>query len=121
MLLNKEYDAAVDWWQLGIMTYQMLTRTSPFKGDDQDEVYDAMLSEDPSFPDYMTRDSISFIQRLMEKEPGKRLGSGMNGADQGMAHVFFNGVNWDDVYHKRVEPPFELGSRGPMDIGQDRP
>lgn len=57
----------------------------------------------------------------MEKEPGKRLGSETNDADQIIAYVFFNGVNWNDVYHKKIEPPSTLESRGPMDIDQDRP
>lgn len=24
-----------------------------------------------------------------------------------MAHAFFSNVNWDDIYYKRIEPPFK--------------
>lgn len=24
-----------------------------------------------------------------------------------MSHAFFRNINWDDIYHKRVEPPFK--------------
>lgn len=119
MLLGKEYDQAIDWWQLGIMTFQMLTQTSPFGGEGPDEVYDCILEDEVEFPGYMPEESGDFVGRLLEKEPGKRLGSGLNGADQVMAHAFFWGVEWEDVYYKRVAPPFVPEARGPMDLGQD--
>lgn len=36
-----------------------------------------------------------------------RLGSGPNDAQDVMAHAFFVNINWDDIYHKRIEPPFK--------------
>jgi len=106
MLLDKPYHSAVDWWQLGIITYQMLTRQSPFQGDDEDAIYDAILADEPSFPSYVARDSIDFIQKLLNRQPERRLGSGVSGADQVMAHAFFGEINWVDLYHKRVPAPF---------------
>lgn len=111
MLLDEEYDFAIDWWQLGVMTYQMLTRTSPFEGEDQDDVFDSILSNELAIPEDMTRESVNFVRGLMEKEPARRLGFGVNGAEQVMAHEFFDGVNWDDVYRKRIEAPFVPGLR----------
>ena len=109
MLLDRPYNSSVDWWQLGIITYQMLTQQSPFGGDDEDEIYDSILADEPTFPAYMTMDTIDFIQKLLSKEPERRLGSGTNGApppDQVMAHSFFAEINWDDLRHKRVPGPF---------------
>lgn len=106
MLLDLPYGASVDWWQLGIITYQMLTQRSPFQGDDEDDIYEAILSDDPLFPVTMTGDAVDFVQRLLFKDPERRLGSGINGSDQVMAHAFYTGINWDDLSHKRVSPPF---------------
>lgn len=36
-----------------------------------------------------------------------RLGSGPGDANDVMAHAFFRNINWDDIYHKRIEPPFK--------------
>jgi serine/threonine protein kinase len=106
MLLDHPYDSSINWWQLGIITYQMLTQLSPFRGDDEDEIYDSILADEPAFSAYMTRDAIDFIRKLLSKEPEKRLGSEMDGADQVMAHAFFAEINWDDLCHKRVSGPF---------------
>lgn len=84
----------------------MLTQLSPFRGDNEDEIYDSILADEPSFPTYMTMDTIDFVRNLLSKEPERRLGSGTNGADQVMAHAFFSEINWDDLYHKRVPAPF---------------
>jgi classical protein kinase C len=88
------------------MTYQMLTASSPFKGDDGDEIYDAILTKEPPFPAHLTPDAIDFIQQLLRKKPESRLGSGENGPDQVMAHPFFKEIKWDDLYHKRDPAPF---------------
>lgn len=31
------------------------------------------------------------------------------------SHPFFNGVNWDDIYHKRIPPPFVPNVKGDTD------
>lgn len=106
MLLDRPYDSSIDWWQLGIVTYQMMAGRSPFRGEDEDEIYDSILEDEPQFPAYLAEDAIDFIRELLRVEPERRLGSGTNGADQVMAHTLFTGINWDDLYHKRVPVPF---------------
>ena len=34
MLMQNEYDCAVDWWALGILTYEMLFGFTPFQQSD---------------------------------------------------------------------------------------
>jgi serine/threonine protein kinase len=106
MLLDCPYNSSIDWWQLGIITFQMITRTSPFRGDNEDEIYDSILADEPEFPTSMEMTTIDFIWKLLNKEPERRLGTGTNGADQVMGHPFFSETKWDDLYHKRVPSPF---------------
>lgn len=84
----------------------MLLQQSPFRGDDEDEIYDAILADEPLYPIQMPRDSVSILQKLLTREPDLRLGSGPTDAQEIMSHAFFRTINWDDVYHKRVQPPF---------------
>jgi len=35
------------------------------------------------------------------------LGSGPTDAQEIMSHAFFKGINWEDVYYKRIPPPFK--------------
>jgi serine/threonine protein kinase len=107
ILLDKKYGRAVDWWAFGVLIYQMLLQQSPFRGEDEDEIYDAILADEPLYPIHMPRDSVSILQKLLTREPELRLGSGPGDAQEIMSHAFFKGVNWDDIYHKRVPTPFK--------------
>ena len=66
----------MDWWAFGVLIYQMLLQQSPFRGEDEDEIYDAILADEPLYPIHMPRDSVSILQKLLTREPELRLGSG---------------------------------------------
>ena len=84
----------------------MLLQQSPFRGEDEDEIYDAILADEPLYPIHMPRDSVSILQKLLTREPDQRLGSGPTDAQEIMSQPFFRNINWDDVYHKRLPPPY---------------
>lgn len=106
-MLDKKYGRAVDWWAFGVLIYQMLLQQSPFRGEDEDEIYDAILADEPLYPIHMPRDSVSILQKLLTREPDQRLGSGPTDAQEVMSQPFFRNISWDDIYHKRVQPPFK--------------
>lgn len=93
----------------------MLLQQSPFRGEDEDEIYDAILADEPLYPIHMPRDSVSILQKLLTREPELRLGSGPTDAQEIMSHAFFRNINWEDVYHKRVPPPFMPTISNPTD------
>lgn len=93
----------------------MLLQQSPFRGEDEDEIYDAILADEPLYPIHMPRDSVSILQKLLTREPELRLGSGPTDAQEIMSHAFFRNINWDDVYHKRIPAPFIPQISNPTD------
>jgi serine/threonine protein kinase len=115
ILLDKKYGRAVDWWAFGVLIYQMLLQQSPFRGEDEDEIYDAILADEPLYPIHMPRDSVSILQKLLTREPDMRLGSGPTDAQEIMSHAFFKGTNWEDVYAKKIAPPFKPTIKGEKD------
>jgi len=86
--------------------YEMLLGQSPFRGDDEDEIFDAILEDEPLYPITMPRDAVSILQRLLTRDPSRRLGSGPNDAEDIKAHPFFKDTSFDDVFHKRIPPPY---------------
>ena len=84
----------------------MLLQQSPFRGEDEDEIYDAILADEPLYPIHMPRDSVSILQKLLTREPDQRLGSGPTDAQEVMSQPFFRNINWEDIYNRRVQPPF---------------
>lgn len=106
MLLDKGYGFSIDWWAFGVLVYQMLLQQPPFRGRDEDEIYDAILADEPPYPIDMDKDSVSLMQGLFVRDPEKRLGSGPQDAQEVMQHAFFKGIDWDDLYYKRVPAPY---------------
>ncbi|KIJ59483.1 hypothetical protein HYDPIDRAFT_183991 [Hydnomerulius pinastri MD-312] len=106
ILLEQRYGRAVDWWAFGVLTYEMLLGQSPFRGDDEDEIFDAILEDEPLYPITMPRDAVSILQKLLTRDPTRRLGSSKADAEEIKRHPFFKDVNFDDVLNKRIPPPY---------------
>lgn len=106
ILLEQRYGRAVDWWAFGVLTYEMLLGQSPFRGDDEDEIFDAILEDEPLYPITMPRDAVSILQKLLTRDPTRRLGSGKEDAEEIKKQPFFKDVNFDDVMNKRIPPPY---------------
>ncbi len=115
ILLEQRYGRAVDWWAFGILIYEMLLGQAPFRGDDEDEIFDAILEDEPLYPLHMPADSVSILEKLLTRDPARRLGSGPTDAEEIKAHPFFRDVNWDDMFNKRVPPPFCPTLKNPSD------
>ncbi|KAI1298499.1 Serine/threonine kinase [Mortierella claussenii] len=115
ILSEQKYGRAVDWWAFGVLIYEMLLGQSPFNGNDEDEIFEAILEDEILYPINMSRDSVSILQKLLTRDPEKRLGSGKTDAEEIKRHPFFKGVNWQDILDKKVPPPFFPKVRGPTD------
>ena len=104
----------------------MLLGQSPFRGEDEDEIFDAILEDEPLYPITMPRDAVSILQKvsavcssvllwnldivsvaqLLQRDPSRRLGSGKEDAEEIKQQPFFKDVNFGDILHKRIPPPF---------------
>ncbi|KAG0063330.1 Serine/threonine kinase, partial [Linnemannia elongata] len=106
ILEEQPYDRAVDWWAYGVLMYEMLLGRAPFSGEEEDDIYDSILEDEPLYPQGFGRHEQALLQSLLVKVPTNRLGSGPTDAEEIKAHAYFRNVNFDDVYHKRIRPPF---------------
>ena len=115
MLLDVPYGRALDWWAFGIILYQMMTAQSPFHGRDQDEIYNAILTAEPPYPESLASDAVDLMRKLLSKPPEDRLGY-QKGAEEVMDHTFFSSIDWDALYKKEVTPPFRPTIRDRNDL-----
>ena len=53
----------------------MLAGIPPFYCRKKSEIYEAILTKNPNFYNYHSRDAIDILSKLLEKDPQKRLGS----------------------------------------------
>ncbi|KAI5600302.1 hypothetical protein BDE02_01G017500 [Populus trichocarpa] len=97
------HEFAVDWWALGILSFEMLYGTTPFVGKNRKETFRNVLAKKPEFIG-KRNELTDLIERLLEKDPTQRLGY-QRGACEIKEHVFFKGVRWD-LLTEVLRPPF---------------
>ncbi|XP_064331731.1 serine/threonine-protein kinase Sgk2 isoform X2 [Camelus dromedarius] len=115
-VLRKEpYDRAVDWWCLGAVLYEMLHGLPPFYSQDLSQMYENILHQPLQIPGGRTVAACDLLQALLHKDQRQRLGSKTDFLEI-KSHVFFSPINWDDLYHKRLTPPFNPNVAGPADL-----
>ncbi|WQF81774.1 Putative serine/threonine-protein kinase, active [Colletotrichum destructivum] len=101
------HTSAVDWWTLGILIYEMLYGTTPFKGKNRNATFANILREDIPFPDHAGAPQLSnlcksLIRKLLIKDENRRLGA-KAGASDIKAHPFFKTTQWALIRH--MKPP----------------
>uniref|UniRef100_A0A4W6DT19 protein kinase C n=1 Tax=Lates calcarifer TaxID=8187 RepID=A0A4W6DT19_LATCA len=116
VLTDNNYTRSVDWWGFGVLIYEMLVGESPFPGDDEEEVFDSIVNDDVRYPSFLSPESMSLIQKLLQKNPEMRLGAGEEDASEIKRHRFFQGMDWDSLLAKKVKPPFLPVIRAPQDV-----
>ncbi|OAL34798.1 serine/threonine-protein kinase nrc-2 [Fonsecaea nubica] len=101
------HTSAVDWWTLGILIYEMLFGTTPFKGKNRNATFANILRDEVPFPDHSHVTQVSnlcksLIRKLLIKDEVKRLGS-RAGASDVKNHPFFRPITWALLRH--MKPP----------------
>ncbi|KAF8528903.1 Pkinase-domain-containing protein [Hysterangium stoloniferum] len=101
---NHGHTSAVDWWTLGILMYEMIFATTPFKGATRNDTFANVMKIHVSFPESprVSQACKEIITRLLEKNERRRLGSG-TGASEVKQHRWFARVNWGLLRNTR--PP----------------
>ncbi|KAH8684617.1 kinase-like domain-containing protein [Tricladium varicosporioides] len=101
------HTSAVDWWTLGILIYEMLFGTTPFKGKNRNATFANILRDDVPFPEHSGSPQISnlcksLIRKLLIKDENRRLGA-RAGASDVKGHPFFRTTQWALIRH--MKPP----------------
>jgi RAC serine/threonine-protein kinase len=106
VLEDNDYGRSVDWWGLGVVMYEMMCGRLPFYNRDHEVLFELIMMEQVKFPARVTDLAKSLLGGLLIKDPTKRLGGGRRDADDVMEHPFFGDTNWQELYDKKVTPPF---------------
>jgi Protein kinase domain len=104
VIAEEGYGKEADWWGLGVVAYQMILSEQPFVGNTPQELCESIANNPPQSLNLLGGETRDFVSRLLTKDPKKRLGQG--GATEIKAHSYFVSIRWDDLFRKKVVPPW---------------
>ena len=104
IIRRQAYGAAVDWWSLGTLLYEMIAGLPPFYDRNRPIMYRKILESTLEFPPDMSPEACDLISRMLARDPRARLG--YQGSSEIKAHPFFRAYDWDKLYRREMQPPW---------------
>jgi len=100
---------ACDWWSLGVFLFELLAgcHKTPFHTGNTQETLKKILSDKTysiAFPAYFPVTAMHMIQKLLTKDPMRRLGS-HGGANEIRSDPYFASMDWKALLAKEMQPP----------------
>jgi serine/threonine protein kinase len=95
----------VDWWAFGILIYEFLVGQPPFWDQNPMKIYEQIVEGKVRYPSAMSEDARDIIGGLCTVDVSKRLGNVKGGAATVKSHPWFKNINWDDLYHRKMQGP----------------
>jgi len=106
VLLGQPYGNLIDWWSLGVVLYELFTGMNPFDARDFDSVLNNILHSAIVIPEYVPATAKDLIEKLLQRNPQKRLCAGPTGSVEIQDHPFFKGVDWKKQMVKANKSPY---------------
>nr|CAD7412305.1 unnamed protein product [Timema cristinae] len=108
IILNRGHDRSVDYWALGVLIYELLSGSPPFRGTDHLKTYGLILKGIESvkgFPKEITKEAKGLIRKLCRVVPTERLGYQKNGIVDIKNHKWFNDFDWEALKQRSLPAP----------------
>ena len=97
VMTRQNHGISVDYFALGVVTYEFMFGKRPYLGKSRKEIRDAIIADQihikkSDIPDGWSMEAADFINKLLQRKPANRLG--LNGPAEVKSHVWFKGVDW---------------------------
>ncbi|BFU24294.1 PH domain containing protein kinase, putative [Entamoeba histolytica HM-1:IMSS-B] len=119
VVLAEPYTNVIDWWGVGIMTYEMMHGQAPFISDNIQQLYQKILYSPVIFPTTSPVSAVckDFITKMLEKKICDRLST----PEKIKTHPWWNSFDWDALYQKKIPAPFkpDMSQDGKTNFGEE--
>ena len=116
MISHEGHTIMSDWWSFGILIYELLYGITPFFNMDKNRMFELIEVGELKFPKTIkidgnikplkvSEEAKSIISKLLEKNPGSRLGR--TGLNEIKSHPFFGNLNFENIKIKKLKSPFK--------------
>uniref|UniRef100_A0A1B6ET07 cAMP-dependent protein kinase n=1 Tax=Cuerna arida TaxID=1464854 RepID=A0A1B6ET07_9HEMI len=115
VLLSRGYGKSVDWWGIGILTYELSAGFSPFRETKPLKVYQKILTGSYRMAPHFSPDLKDLLRNILQADITRRYGNLKDGTDDFKRHKWFRPLNWQAVVQRKMPAPFLPKIKDPED------
>jgi len=118
LIASTGHTNAVDWWALGILTFELMSGHPPFESAFPMQIYSKVtkgISKIP-FPPKCQGIVGDLIKNLLKNEPSERLPMRLGGVNTLKSHKWFEGFDWDAMFAFTLAAPYKPVVKSKKDL-----
>lgn len=109
IIKSQPYNAAVDWWTVGILLFELMSGYPPFEAQTPEKTYRKVLEgiDRVDFPPKCSGlDVTVLIKRLCSANPQDRLPMRPGGLKNLLNVKWYQGFEWESFKSQKMQPPY---------------
>jgi len=118
LIASTGHTNAVDWWTLGILTFELMSGHPPFESAYPMQIYSKVMKgiSKVTFPPKCQGPVGELIKALLKKEPSERLPLRPGGVQNVREHKWYSSFDWGKFENLEMEGPYIPTVKGKKDI-----
>merc|ERR1712032_724864 len=107
LIASTGHTHAVDWWTLGILTFELMAGHPPFESAYPMQIYQKVTKGiyKVTFPPRLKGPCEELVKSLCKKEPHNRLPMKKGGTENIKSHAWFAGFDWQSMQTLKLDVP----------------
>jgi serine/threonine protein kinase len=108
LIASSGHTHAVDWWCLGVLTFELMTGHPPFESAAPMQIYSKVTKgiNKVSFPPKIKGPCEDLVKSLCKKEPSDRLPMKKGGIENIQKHAWYKSFDWTGMKEFNLDPPY---------------
>lgn len=114
---------AVDWWELGVLVFELMSGTTPFKASEPRETFKAICAgiEQVKFPQTLKGVIENLVKQLCKRQPSERLPMRAGGIENIEKHPWYvlRKFDWQEMRLGKLDGPFKPKVKSKEELARD--
>eukprot|EP00930_Biecheleria_cincta_P032017 TRINITY_DN2221_c0_g1_i1.p1 TRINITY_DN2221_c0_g1~~TRINITY_DN2221_c0_g1_i1.p1 ORF type:complete len:772 (-),score=233.40 TRINITY_DN2221_c0_g1_i1:174-2489(-) len=118
LIASKGHNMAVDWWTLGVLTFELMTGHPPFESATPMQIYSKVQKgiNKVTFPKKAKGDCEALVKGLCHSTPAERLPMKKGGTENIKKHAWYKDFSWADMENCTLEVPYKPVVKSKKDV-----
>eukprot|EP00933_Yihiella_yeosuensis_P019769 TRINITY_DN1596_c0_g1_i2.p1 TRINITY_DN1596_c0_g1~~TRINITY_DN1596_c0_g1_i2.p1 ORF type:complete len:766 (-),score=242.36 TRINITY_DN1596_c0_g1_i2:672-2969(-) len=118
LIASKGHTLAVDWWTLGVLTFELLSGHPPFESATPMQIYSKVTKGIGKIvmPKKCKGKVESLIKGLCHQNPAERLPMKKGGTQNVKNHGWYSDFNWKEMESLAMDPPYKPVVKSKKDV-----